>query len=1054
MNEMLTIVPAGAGSGKTFRIKSDLTKWVKEGLVAPDRILAVTFTEAAAAELRGRIRSSLLAEGMVDAALAVEQAYVSTIHGLGLRILSEHAFAAGASPQPRALGEAERDLLIRQVMAHAKSLEAVKADLPRFGYRSSFFSNATQEDSFRGRILTMIDLLRGLGDNGNEPGLADPAVARIRKLYGRVEPDGSPLEKRLIAAINALLAKFPTDITASATSAAARTAFGKDFRNMKRALRPGELGRDWALWKAISDLRQSKRGAPTPAGYDELSDEVIAAAKDIDIHPGPLEDACLHLTAIVHGAQEVMSKYAEIKREAGVIDYADMICDAERLLRTSPEILDALLSEVDCVIIDEFQDTNPVQFAMLWRIAQSAKRVLIVGDTKQSIMGFQGADPRLSEELERQNPQAASPLTGNWRSDPRLMQMVNAISAGLFGEAYVPLAPQRPETGETFAEVLRIPEGRRSKKSRPEEHVAARIVTILDEAGPVVERESDPKAPTVRPVEPRDIAILAPTHSMAARYAAALKQQGVPVRITSTGWLDSPVVAAARNALAFAVDPTDRHAAIALLTLGPTSMPLQQAMSLLADGELEGCAELFHLYATANTASTTPLETLLPKVLNASGILDWAARMPEAAQAHADLMRLYAEVSEFVSAHRDFKAAAGFHGASAQVFLGWLEARREERDFDRHPDPGQSAVQGVEIVTWHASKGREWPITLVVGLDNPIGEKPGTLRAEFTDFSDLSAILERALLIWTPDLPIKEKKDIFIADRRGASEEDARRLLYVALTRGRDRLILEWPDFVLKKLGESEGPANYAEMLVMKASMEPEAGGLRVSETIFSARTLMCSAEAPEIVGGAGVENNIQRLAFGELRPMLETQQTAWRIRPSSIVQDTLPTIQTSIVRLDVPPKAVSLLGTASERGTALHKAMRVLLLRPELRPRLCAATGFDEAALDILQAQTEALKHWLTTQGYEQIECELPIQKRDASGAEFNGIIDLLATGDGKRLILDHKSGTGNFADYFAQLNAYRGVLSEQAEENKPELAIHWIDRAELEVLVSYQTE
>ena len=71
MTEMLTIVPAGAGSGKTFRIKSDLTKWVKGNLVAPDRILAVTFTEAAAAELRGRIRASLLAEGMVEAALAV-----------------------------------------------------------------------------------------------------------------------------------------------------------------------------------------------------------------------------------------------------------------------------------------------------------------------------------------------------------------------------------------------------------------------------------------------------------------------------------------------------------------------------------------------------------------------------------------------------------------------------------------------------------------------------------------------------------------------------------------------------------------------------------------------------------------------------------------------------------------------------------------------------------------------------------------------------------------------------------------------------------------------
>lgn len=1054
MTEMLTIVPAGAGSGKTFRIKSDLTKWVKDELVAPDRILAVTFTEAAAAELRGRIRSSLLAEGMVEEALAVEQSYVSTIHGLGLRVLSEHAFAAGASPQPRALSEAERDLLIRQAMAHAESLDAVKDDLPRFGYRSSFFSNASKEDSFRGRILTTIDLLRGLGDNGNDPQLADGAIARLRKIYGSVKPDAANLETRLLAAIHALLAAFPNDLTAHATSAAARTAFGKDFRNMKHAQGPGELRRNWGLWKALSELRQSKRGAPTPEGYDPLSDEVIAAAAEIAVHPGPLEDACAHLTALVRGAQEVMSKYADMKREAGVIDYADMICDAERLLRTRPEILDALLSEVDCVIIDEFQDTNPVQFALLWRIAQSAKRVLIVGDTKQSIMGFQGADSRLSKALERQNPDAASPLSGNWRSDPRLMQLVNAISAGLFGEAYVPLEPQRPETGETFAEILRIPEGRRSKKSRPEEHVAARISAILEEAGPVVERESDPKEPTFRPVEPRDIAILAPTHSMAGGYARALKLQGVPVRISAAGWLDSPAVMAARNGLAFAVDPTDRHAALALLTLGPSSMPLQQAMSLLADGALEACSELAELRTLAETAPAMPLETLLPQVLSAAGILDWAACMPEAAQAHADLMRLYAEVSEFVSAHRDFKAAAGYHGASAQVFLGWLEARREERDFDRHPDPGQSVGQGVEIVTWHASKGREWPITLVVGLDKKIGEKPGTLRAEFTDFSDLGAILERALLIWTPDLPIKEKKEAFIADRRLASEADARRLLYVALTRGRDRLILEWPDFVLKKLGESEGPANHAEMLVLETFMEPEVGTVKVGGVSFPARTLMCSSEAPDVQDFSGNDSVSERLAFGELRSTSQLHKTAWRVRPSLIVQDPLPEVLTRIVPLDVPQEAAVLAATAAERGTALHKAMRVLLLRADLRPRLSAATGFDQATLDILQAQADALKQWLTAEGYTKIECEVPIQKREASGAEFNGIIDLLATGDGKRLIVDHKSGSGSFAGYFAQLDAYRGVLAEQVRQIKPDVAIHWIDRAELEVLVDGDAE
>jgi len=627
--------------------------------------------------------------------------------------------------------------------------------------------------------------------------------------------------------------------------------------------------------------------------------------------------------------------------------------------------------------------------------------------------------------------------------------MVNAISAVLFGEAYVPLEPQRPETGETFAEILRIPEGRRSKKSRPEEHVAARIAAILEAAGPVVERESDPKAPTSRTVEPRDIAILAPTHSMAGRYASALKRQGVPVRISEAGWLDSPAVMAARNALAFAVDPTDRHAALAVLTLGPSSMPLQQAMTLLADEGLDTCAQLAELRALAEIAAAMPLETLLPQVLNASGILDWAACMPEAVQAHADLMRLHAEVSEFVSAHRDFKAAAGFHGASAQVFLGWLEARREERDFDRHPDPGQSAGQGVEIVTWHASKGREWPITLVVGLDNKIGEKPGTLRAEFTDFSDLGAILERAQLIWTPDLSIKEKKEIFIADRRLASEADARRLLYVALTRGRDRLILEWPDFALKKLGEGEGPANNAEMLVLEAGMQPEAGHMKVGGIDFPARTLMCSTEAPGILKATGDQKASERLALGELRPLPEADQTAWRIRPSLIVQEPLPEVQTRIVKLNIAPQVAALAATASERGTALHKVMRVLLLRPDLRSRLPAATGFDEAALDLLQAQADALRQWLTTEGYTQIECEVPIQQREASGAEFNGITDLVATGDGKRLILDHKSGGGSFVDYFAQLEAYRGIFVDQIRTIKPDIAIHWIDRAELEILV-----
>lgn len=83
----LSIVPAGAGAGKTHHIQETLTQWVREEKVRPERILAVTFTEAAAGELRQRIRSALISDGNLQAALAVERAYVSTIHGLGRRLL-------------------------------------------------------------------------------------------------------------------------------------------------------------------------------------------------------------------------------------------------------------------------------------------------------------------------------------------------------------------------------------------------------------------------------------------------------------------------------------------------------------------------------------------------------------------------------------------------------------------------------------------------------------------------------------------------------------------------------------------------------------------------------------------------------------------------------------------------------------------------------------------------------------------------------------------------------------------------------------------------------
>ena len=276
------------------------------------------------------------------------------------------------------------------------------------------------------------------------------------------------------------------------------------------------------------------RGSPTPEGYDDLAEAVTLAANELLRHPGPLADACAKVTALVTGAQEVLEAYQTAKRKAGLIDYADMIVETETLLRTQPDILSAVLGEIDCVVIDEFQDTNPVQFSLLWTLAQSADRALIVGDTKQSIMGFQGADARLSQALQDTYDHAVAPLDRNWRSDPRIMSFVNALGPVLFTQGYDALTPERKETGVTALEAINLPGGRSDTTAQC---IADRITSLPSENTQVYDKVTK----VLRPAKATDIAVLCYTGSKCEAVAAALEAHNLPVRLQQSGWLGSQV---------------------------------------------------------------------------------------------------------------------------------------------------------------------------------------------------------------------------------------------------------------------------------------------------------------------------------------------------------------------------------------------------------------------------------------------------------------------------------------------------------------------------------
>jgi ATP-dependent exoDNAse (exonuclease V) beta subunit len=1041
MSDHVTFVCAGAGSGKTTRIEKELTGLIEAGAIAADRILAVTFTESAAAELKGRLRGALMAAGRIEDALAIDQAYVGTIHGLGLRLLTEHAFATGRSPALRLISDAERELLIRLEGGRSAALAPLRGDLERFGYAWDGVSGKSAEAAFRAQVIATVDLLRGLGPRGTDRRIVEGAEAEVRRLYGECIDDPKAATARLAAAVDELMRTFPRGIVECASSDGAR----KDFRNDSKALQtahhsPGDLSHDWRLWQALRELRLSRRGCPTPAGYDALAGRVIAAADVLPRHPGPLEDACRHLRALVHGAQEAMAAYARAKAAAGLIDYADMIAETEAILRTRPELLRAVVGELDCVVIDEFQDTNPVQFALLWRLARHAPRCLIVGDTKQSIMGFQGADARLSRALETALPGRVEPLRKNWRSTPPLMALVNVLGAALFADGYVPLEPQRAVAGLPWLEVVHLP-GSKARPATAGQAVAARIAAMLAEGDQVTDRATE----ETRALRPADIAILCYRHSQALAQAEALRALGLPVRILAEGWRESLATRIACHALAIAADPHDAHAAIAFLTLGPPRLPLAEALRSQMAGTLLEHLALAPLRLAGS--ESLPVAVAAARAVARAGLWDWVGGIEDAAAARADLCRFLAEAEVFDGLASELTAAAGYFGRGAASFLGWLAAQTAD-DFNCRPDPDGWSSEGIEIVTWHAAKGREWPVTVVADLGYDWGERGNSLRGEFDGFDDVDNVLDRAGLGFTPRFADPGQTATFRASRRSACEAEACRLVYVAMTRARDRLVLAVPP------APRSERTDFASLLRSRCGLVVGTDSLGLAGTTFPARVTPAPAAMPAVYDTAPGPCRVTATRFGESRPRRDGPRTPWRISPSTLSLPAPPAGRLRHVALG--PKLVGRsdgFALATERGTAWHLAFRTFAVRPDLAARLPAATGLEPPTLEAIAAQAEAVRTWLHGLGFADLAFELPVQIAEADGSEVNGVVDCLASGPSGRLVLDHKSGpapdpAARFESYRPQLMAYAAAVGRLMHDRPvTAVAIHWMNEGTVTV-------
>ncbi len=1029
----ITIIPAAAGSGKTHHIQTEIAVWIKKKQVDASRVLAVTFTEAAAAELRQRIRAELIANGMIAESIQLNQAMISTIHGFGLSILTDYCLEGGLSPAATLLTDEEQTALIRSTLSIPQEGDAILADLYGYGYRYDFMSGNSASDQFRKRILQVIATLRVLGRESIDVTLYQAAEHYLKTHYGNTL-DAAKLNKELHSAVTALLKKHSAPLDSYASSESAQKRLRANYKALQKAQDKAVIASDWSLWLELQNLQKSNRNFTLPVNYDDLADAVMLAAGQLKHHPGPLEQALTHLQGLFKTAEATLNAYQHQKQQAGLLDYTDMLALADQLLQ-NPLVLKHLASRFDCLVIDEFQDTNPLQFSLLYRLQQTGIPTLIVGDTKQAIMRFQHADARLMNELENQSGANVKPLTGNWRSQKALMPWINAIGKNLFGGDYQALTAKACFRSKlTPLEI--VAQEAKSTKTTHHLYTALRIKALLDTPEIHI---FDKKSGQHRPIKGSDIAVLHPRSAGLKNMADALRQLGVSVRIEAEGWFASAMVQLLYYALSYVVDTSDRHAALYLVTSECGHYQLQGALDELVAKQDLNDPVLTCLDNIAIQRADKTVTTLLQEIIVALDLYTRVSTWADGKQARAAILRLVAEAENFVSAPASTLSSAGIYGHDLKSFLVWLSLVVEQND--AQPQPQAVSENAVQLVTWHSSKGREWPVVAVCGLESNVEPRFPTLETGYTSFKPIGDILKNAQLLFTPKFLASETQEQFANHLLPALVNDAKCLLYVALTRAREQLILEWSSHQLKN------KFSFLHVLLEGNNIDLNEKGMCIDQQLFEASIIQCGKDMPKEFE-QGTEQKIVPMPV-EFRAALQkltvtTPLTPESISPSLVKGNAKAEQPGTLTKIDLTNSiTLHMQSSAVEKGSLMHRALEILNGNSANQTLLQQALPeLNDEDREQICAFCQCFETWLEKYFKPKaLGREVPFLCLDQHQSVVSGQIDLLVETKIGYWIIDYKSDRGDDLDnlyqhYRSQLFRYVQAVT-HTRNSKPVLGM-----------------
>jgi len=1017
----VTFISAGAGSGKTYRLIEELERALVHDGVSPAGIVATTFTVKAATELKERVRDRLLAGDRLELAERTAESLIGTVHSVCERLLKRFAFELGLSPQLNVMSIDDGARFFNQALDQVLPIDRVR-EMNAYSQRLGIV-NRGMPDWWR-VVKDIVDKARENNiDGAGLKAMGKRNAAGLLTFFPQAASSDPTAE--LARRIEETAANMP------ATGHAGTEKYRAILEEAKPLIERADC--PWRVWMRLAGERGIKAVAEHVGHIQEV-------ATLYECHPALHRDLEQFARGAFDIAADCLARFQHLKRERGLIDFNDM----EQFVLEALDlevVRERLAEEIELLLVDEFQDTNPMQLALFLKLAALADRAIFVGDVKQAIYEFRGCDPTLVfDTLDSLTAGDAKTdnLDSSWRSRPALVGYINELFATAFKtdiqRDLVVLQPRRDEI-ELPAVTAWLVNGNKSVSALAIAESVARLVASGESV-------CDPDTGNERPISYGDVAVLARTNDHVEQIARALRERQVPMKMTLQGLLETPEVCLAKSCLRRLADRADTLASAEIMALADCAEPeewLTHRLDWLADGN-DSMAwgeddhpiirRLFEM--RGESALRSPVETVA-RVLNEADIrrvvAAWGPDELRAAQRQRNLdalLDLAVEYEKHAASHREPGTLTGF--------LFWLE-HPSSPDLDLQPVV--TTGDAVHVLTYHRAKGLEWPVVVCTDFDYQERLRTWDVRVELTaDFDIDKPLANRELRYWpnifgprTRGVPARqaiEDSDEGVRCREKTWAE-LRRLAYVGMTRARDRLVLVMPP----RLRDDAWFQSFA--------------------TDFA----IPSGDILELPNGESLPSSVEAIEVGTSEPEPLPYSPRWFERrerneyPPKAVQPSAaaPVGGASVGGIVELGERVALHGgDMTDVGTGLHAVIAAELVNPLSASRAVkraeaileghGAAAHLEAkdAVAIAHRFARSLKRRFRA---SNVEVEVPIEHDLDDGRVVRGFVDVLAETAHGWLVIDHKSSPlpaskwpEEALKYSGQLSTYRAALTAAGRE------------------------